>query len=154
MPTPLHIDGDPIAHDSLAPREHEDVLAAERAGEPFIAFRDGQGRLELFVLGRERTVRTLGRHVDMDLSITWDSEVSGVHAELQCLGEEWSIVDDGLSTNGTYVEGRRVRGRLRLRDGDRIRVGHTILTYKTATGSSARRTVIGAVLPTPRTQTT
>ena len=44
-------DGDPVAPHALSPRELKDVLAAERAGEPFLAFRDEHGRLGLFVLG-------------------------------------------------------------------------------------------------------
>ncbi|MGZ4182186.1 MAG: FHA domain-containing protein [Solirubrobacteraceae bacterium] len=43
----------------------------------------------------------------MDVSIGWDAEVSGLHAELQAFSGEWTIVDDGLSTNGTYVNGSR-----------------------------------------------
>jgi pSer/pThr/pTyr-binding forkhead associated (FHA) protein len=66
----------------------------------------------------------------MDLSISWDSEVSGLHAELQGFSGEWTIVDDGLSTNGTFVNGNRVRRRQRLRDGDRVRVGKTVLVYR------------------------
>jgi pSer/pThr/pTyr-binding forkhead associated (FHA) protein len=76
----------------------------------------------------------------MDLSIPWDSEVSGLHAELQGLGGEWTIVDDGLSRNGTYVNGQRVSGRRRLRDGDRIRVGRTVLAYNAASPSSPLET--------------
>ncbi len=108
------------------------MLAAERAGEPFLAFRDEQGRLGLFVLGREPRTSTVGRGGEMDLSISWDGQVSGLHAELLCLGGEWTIADDGLSTNGTYVDGQRISGRQRLRDGNRIRVGGTILAYNAA----------------------
>ena len=43
---------------------------------------------------------------------------------------EWTILDDGLSTNGTFVNGNRVRGRQRSRDGDRVRVGKTLLVYR------------------------
>jgi pSer/pThr/pTyr-binding forkhead associated (FHA) protein len=64
--------------------------------------------------------------------IAWDGEVSGVHAELHRIGEEWTIVDDGLSKNGTFLNGRRIIGRQRLRDGDRIRVGQTIIRFTDA----------------------
>jgi pSer/pThr/pTyr-binding forkhead associated (FHA) protein len=39
------------------------------------------------------------------------------------------IVDDGLSRNGTWVNGERVTGRRRLRDGDVIAVGATAIAY-------------------------
>ena len=86
----------------------------------------------------------LGRRDEMDLSIPWDRAVSGLHAELQCLGGEWTIVDDGLSRNGTFVDGQRIGGRQRLRDGDRIRVGDTILAYNAARSSPARKTEAAA----------
>ncbi len=140
-------DGDPVAPHALSPRELKEVLAAERAGEPFLAFRDEQGRLGLFVLGREPRTSTVGRRRETDLSIPWDGEVSGLHAELRCLGGEWTIVDDGLSTNGTYVEGKRISGRQRLRDGDRIRVGGTILAYNAAQPSPAGTTVTAGEFP-------
>ena len=31
---------------------------------------------------------------------------------------DWTVVDDGLSRNGTYVNGERIHGRRRLVDGD------------------------------------
>src|SRR5947208_1414271 len=107
---------DPLARHTLAPRELKELMAAERRGQPFLAYRDGQGELRMFPV-RDRS-GTIGRRAEMDLAIPWDGEVSGLHAELQVLGSEWTIVDDGLSTNGTFVNGLRVNGRQRLRDGD------------------------------------
>jgi len=106
------------------------VLAAERAHEPFLAVRDGGGQLRVIALGADAKTLTVGRRAEMDVSIGWDGEVSGLHAELQAFSGEWTIVDDGLSTNGTYVNGNRVRGRQRLRDGDRVRVGKTLVVYR------------------------
>lgn len=132
---------DPLAPHSLSPSELKEVLAAERAGRPFLVFRDGDGRLGLFETGQDDQTRSLGRRPEVDLSIAWDPEVSGLHAEFQGMGGEWAIVDDGLSTNGTYVNGRRVSGRQRLRDGDRVRVGRTVLAYKAGGEAPVRETV-------------
>jgi hypothetical protein len=44
---------------------------------------------------------TVGRGAAADVSLPWDSEVSRVHAELLRLGDDWAVVDDGLSGNGT-----------------------------------------------------
>ncbi len=104
----------------------------------------------LFELGREEGNRTIGRRAEASLSIPWDGEVSGLHAELQCLGGEWTIVDDGLSRNGTFLNGERVLGRQRLQHGDLIRVGRTMLSYDIGETSSADATVIageGPALP-------
>ena len=112
--------------------------------------RDEQGRLSLFVLDRQSKASTVGRRDEADLSIAWDSEVSGLHAELEWLGGEWTILDDGLSMNGTYVNGKRISGRQRLCDGDRIRVGRTVLAYNTAQASPLSTTVNAGDLPLPQ----
>ncbi|HWF34387.1 MAG TPA: FHA domain-containing protein [Solirubrobacteraceae bacterium] len=144
------IDGDPLGRHSLSPTELKQLLAAERAGEPFLVYRDGERRLSIFAAGPERETFTLGRRPQTDLSVNWDNEVSGLHAELQALGGEWTIVDDGLSTNGTFVNGRRVSGRERLRDGDRIRVGRTILAFKVgASPAVVQKTATAGTLPGP-----
>jgi hypothetical protein len=132
---------DPLAKHSLSPRELQEVLAAERAHEPFLVVRDGAGRLRVIVLGNEVRTLTVGRRPEMDVSIEWDAEVSGLHAELQGFTGEWTVVDDGLSTNGTYVNNERVHGRRRLRDGDRIRIGKTMLAYRFAESVPVTRTV-------------
>jgi hypothetical protein len=115
---------------TLDPRELQEVMAAERAHEPFLVMRRADGQLRVLVLGSDVHTLTVGRRVEMNVSIGWDSEVSGLHAELQGFSGEWTIVDDGLSTNGTFVNGNRVRRRQRLRDGDRVRVGQTELVYR------------------------
>ena len=136
MTTELREAADPVARHSLSPSELKQLLAAEREGEPFLAFRDGSGSLRLHVLGLAAETHTVGRRAGMGVSIAWDGEVSALHAELECVGGEWTIIDDGLSTNGTYVNGQRVHARKRLRDGDRIRVGRTVIAFN---GGSPRR---------------
>ena len=117
------------------------MLEAERGGQPFLAYRDSERRLKLYILGQEDRAITLGRRVETDLSIPWDAEVSGLHAELQRLGGEWTIADDGLSTNGTFIDEARTKGRQRLRNGDRVRVGRTVLVYNAAERTKVGRTV-------------
>jgi FHA domain len=137
--------GDPLAPHSLSAQELKEMLAAERSGEALLAFRDEQGQLRTFSPEPQRDASTLGRRPEVDLPIPWDSEVSGLHAELHHIGGEWAVVDDGLSTNGTYVNGERIQGRQRLRDGDRIRVGKTVLAYKAAQTITAQQTVAAGV---------
>jgi DNA-binding NarL/FixJ family response regulator len=144
-------DADPLARHSLSASELKELLAVERRGEAFLAFRDEQGDLRFFAVSAQDETRdatsTVGRRAGMDLPLAWDSEVSALHAELRHVGGEWAIVDDGLSTNGTYVNGQRITGRQRLRDGDRIRIGRTVLAYKAAQATLVQETVSAGDLP-------
>ena len=116
------------------------LLEAERTGGSYLALRDGHGALVMVGLDAGEPARMIGRRPGMALWIDWDSEVSNVHAELQCVGGEWTILDDGLSRNGTFVNGERISGRRRLQAGDRIRVGRTVLAYVGRARPEAERT--------------
>jgi pSer/pThr/pTyr-binding forkhead associated (FHA) protein len=140
-------DRDPLARHSLSASELKELMEVERSGQAFIAYRDGQGALRFFTAREGIETSTLGRRPETNLSIGWDEEVSGLHAELQHLGGEWTIVDDGLSTNGTFVDGQRVAGRQRLRDESRIRIGQTILAYRAAQMTGVGETVMASRKP-------
>jgi pSer/pThr/pTyr-binding forkhead associated (FHA) protein len=116
------------------------VREAEKAGEPFLVLRDGEGVQRIVPLGSERTQAVIGRASDSAVAIEWDDRVSRTHAKLERVGREWSIEDDGLSRNGTYVNEERVRGPRRLRDGDMLRAGHTTIVF--------RAPAVGATRPT------
>ena len=60
------------------------------------------------------------------------------------MNNEWTLVDDGLSRNGPYVNERRVRGRTRLQGGDVIRVGRTHLHFYDPNPSAMTRTAVAA----------
>ena len=72
---------------------------------------------------------TIGRRDEADISLPWDPECSRLHAELELRAGEWTISDDGLSQNGTWVNELRLVGRRRLADGDDVRVGRTHLIF-------------------------
>jgi hypothetical protein len=143
MPDRSQAHSDPLARHFLSAAELKQVLAAERAGEAFLALRDEEGTLCLFTAGGRRE-SNIGRRAEMHLSIPWDNEISGLHAEVHHVGREWAIVDDGLSMNGTFVNGQRISGRQRLRDGDRVRVGRTLLAYRAAQATVVDETVSAA----------
>jgi pSer/pThr/pTyr-binding forkhead associated (FHA) protein len=104
-------------------------LAAERLGIPFLVFHDGEGQQQIFPLEPARRSVTIGRRDEADISLPWDPECSRLHAELELRAGEWTLSDDGLSQNGTWVNELRLAGRRRLADGDIIRVGRTLITY-------------------------
>ncbi len=151
MPS-IHTDegvSDPLARHSLSARELKEMLDFERSGEPFLAMRDGDGGLRLVALDSRASALTLGRGAGMDVSIPWDAEVSALHAELRRLGEEWTVSDDGLSRNGTFLNGARVGGLQRMRPGDRLLLGRTLIAYCQKTGESSEPTVASGELPAP-----
>jgi len=77
-----------------------------------------------------------------------DSQVSRVHAVLERVGGLWTIVDDGLSRNGTFLNGRRLAHRARLRDRDKIRIGETVLMFcAPPPQTTSQPTVAGGIRP-------
>ncbi|HVL95333.1 MAG TPA: FHA domain-containing protein [Solirubrobacteraceae bacterium] len=104
------------------------VAEAERRGVPFLELRDGEGELRVIVL--ERGGYALGRREEADIALPWDPEVSRLHAQLERVAGEWTICDDGLSQNGTFVNEMRVPARRRLADGDLVRLGRTAITFR------------------------
>ena len=72
----------------------------------------------------------VGRQPGLDLVLAWDEEVSRVHARLERAGDSWTLVDDGLSRNGSFVNGERLAGRRRLEPGDRLRFGRTEAVFR------------------------
>ena len=115
-------------------------IDAERAGLPFIVFRDEEGRQVIFVLGGRGDRVALGRSTSADIRLSWDDQVSRVHAEICCVGGEWTVVDDGLSLNGSLVNGKPIRGRRRLHDGDTLRLGNTMLLFRDPGEADVRST--------------
>jgi pSer/pThr/pTyr-binding forkhead associated (FHA) protein len=109
------------------PSELHDRLEAERRVIPFLEFRGEDGTQRLLPLGA--TVLTIGRAPASGLPLPWDHQVSRSHASLEAIDGTWTVLDDGRSTNGTYVNEERVHGRRRLRHLDVIRVGGTHLRF-------------------------
>jgi hypothetical protein len=118
----------PLAPHSASPAELKERLAAERQGTPFLLFRDDHGSQRIVPLGGVDRV-TIGRRSGNDVTLDWDSEISSLHAALERLGTEWTLVDDGLSRNGSYVNDTRVTGRHMLRNRDSLRFGDTVVVY-------------------------
>ena len=109
--------------------ELREIIQTERLGQPFLVWRSADGAQQIVSLeGRDRL--TVGRRASNDVVLAGDGEVSRLHGELERLGEEWALSDDGLSHNGTYVNGDRISRKRRLSDGDTIRFGRTVVEYR------------------------
>jgi pSer/pThr/pTyr-binding forkhead associated (FHA) protein len=71
---------------------------------------------------------TMGRADGSDIEID-DPFASSVHARVFPRGQFMYIEDMG-STNGTYLNGRRLRAAERLKVGDTVRIGETEYRYQ------------------------
>jgi hypothetical protein len=117
--------------------ELKEIIAAERAGVPFLYWRSAQGELAILRLDPSRWRVTIGRAGHADIALTGDAQISRTHATLERVGEDWTLVDDGLSRNGSYVNAERVIARRRLFDRDRLCFGDTEVVYRTAAVQTA-----------------
>lgn len=70
----------------------------------------------------------LGRSSEADILID-DTGVSRKHLEVRCEAGSNTAVDLG-STNGSFVDGRRVQGSATLHDGSTITMGRTEITFR------------------------
>lgn len=122
--------------------ELKQVVDAERAARPFLVWRGADRELRIRQLG-DREQYTIGRSGSCDIPLDGDGEVSRLHALLQQAGDQWTLVDDGLSRNGTFVNGQRLGSRRRLADGDLMRFGESVVGYRDPANVSSPVTVTG-----------
>jgi pSer/pThr/pTyr-binding forkhead associated (FHA) protein len=119
---------------------------AERDGRPFLLFRDGQDHQQLYFLDAGQV--SVGRRDTSDLVLDWDEQVSRLHAQFERVDADWTIIDDGLSRNGTFVNGERINGRRRLEDGDSVRFGGTTMIFRSPQLDDQQGTAVASQIPT------
>jgi predicted component of type VI protein secretion system len=112
-----------------------------------LVYRDDTGAQRFFPLDG-KTALTIGRRSGCDVRLAWDERVSGVHAGLDLVGPDWTLVDDGLSRNGTFLNGERLNGRRRLRDGDTFMLGSTSIRFRNTRRATTQLTKVGEQLVT------
>ena len=91
-----------------------------------LAVLSGPDRGSIFTLWGEKTLvgRSGTNHV-----ILHDEGVSRVHLAISW-SEDQESIEDLESLNGTWVNGRRLQGKMRLNVGDKIKLGSTTLEYR------------------------
>jgi hypothetical protein len=119
-------------------------IEAEREGRPFLVFRDDGGGQRIVAIEPGATELWVGRSDSTDVRLEWDEEVSALHAQIEVVRDECTLLDDGLSRNGSFVNEERVHGRRHLRDGDTIRFGRTAVLYRRPGASVPEATAIAA----------
>ncbi len=97
-----------------------------------------------------RDTITLGRDITNDIVIN-DPEVSRHHARLVFSAGSY-LIEDLRSTNGTFVNRRRISGPQMLAHGDLIGLGETVLLAYEAVGAAYEQTAVagaGREMPSP-----
>ena len=125
----------------------EMVGAAPEHGDAYLARCNAWGEQQRWSLPPEGGAVTIGRASSADVCLSEDSQVSRVHTVLERVAGLWTVVDDGLSRNGTFLNGRRLARRARLRDRDKIRVGGTVLTFCAPPQTTSQQTVVSGMRP-------
>jgi pSer/pThr/pTyr-binding forkhead associated (FHA) protein len=110
----------------------------------------GPNDRRLVPLESDRTV--FGAAEDAD-AVLADPQVSRIHLVFERIGDGWTVRDLD-STNGTFVNGRRLSSERPVRPGDEIRLGETRLVFRSTRADLPvdRATVAGPRAPsvTPR----
>lgn len=126
-------------------------IEAERGGRPFLVYRDGDDEQRIVTVEEGVEALWVGRGDSADLRLDWDAEVSALHAQIEVVRGECTLLDDGLSRNGSFVAEQRVDGRRRLRDGDTLRFGQTRVLFRRPGEAGPEATVAASEATTTAT---
>ena len=112
-------------------REEEEELSSSVSrgprSEAVLTVLRGANPGALYALDQQQSV--IGRSPDVEIPVP-DESLSRRHARIHRLGKVFAIEDLG-STNGTFVDGKRVHGVVALEDGCRVFLGkRTVLHFR------------------------
>ncbi len=129
------------------PAISENTDAADQRGDDFpaklLALETSDGERRELASGQRLII---GRTESADWIFATDIRMSSQHFAIQTANERWEVVDLS-STNGTYLNGRRIEQEW-LNSGDEIRAGTTAFQVTIETVSSARPSVEEPHVPT------
>lgn len=99
----------------------------------------GYFRNQTFELENKGWPSTLGRDAEqVDIAIL-DPAVSRKHAQFSFRDGQWAVQDTN-SANGIYVNERKIKGSILLKNNDQIRFGMTVLLFESEEQSQAKST--------------
>lgn len=116
QPDGTHIDGVQTARDLDIPVGREIYLEVKEGGKLGQKFKLTKGNV---IIGRSRD--------EVDIVID-DDKISRKHALIEAFSRDLLFLSDLASTNGTYLNGMRVRS-IKLKDGDTIKIGNTVFIF-------------------------
>ena len=121
----------------------------------WLSIRSGEQTGRVLEITGERFV--VGRDEDCDLTLP-DEKVSRKHVSLAVRGDGRVVLQDLGSTNGTFVDDRRVTRPVELAGTETVKVGDTLLLVSSAEPSHTPTTIgvmpAGVARPTPAPPTT
>lgn len=80
-----------------------------------------------YVLSKTRKF-TIGRMTKNDMTLP-QKTTSDVHASVKWLKSSFRLTDEN-STNGTYLNGKRIKETVALADGDKIKIGKYVIVFR------------------------
>jgi hypothetical protein len=95
--------------------------------EAWIKVEKGRRAGREMILTKERT--TIGRAESCDIGLFGDNQIEKLHAAILLTGNRYYL-EDAATPAGTYVNDRKVMGRVPLQSGDLIRVGNSVLCFR------------------------
>ncbi|MCP2315719.1 regulatory protein, luxR family [Nocardia amikacinitolerans] len=140
-------------HGQKTPGNRAYPAAYERArrqsdGCATLSHRDRHGVWREISLDHGATRMTIGRSESADIIVAADATVSRLHAIIERVGGCWIVIDNGLSMNGTFVNGERVSGFRKLESGDTVRLGKSVFVFTDGSPSEDEKTIVQVRLPT------
>jgi two-component system cell cycle response regulator len=133
-----------MPRDSRRPQSLSPITVVET-----VPANSGRVRAVLMVLGGQQTGRvlslstgvsmTLGRSVKATHSIE-EPSVSGIHARIIRSDPNYILVDEN-ATNGTFLNGERLKEPVTLKDGDRVQLGPVLVLRFTLVSEPEERSL-------------
>jgi hypothetical protein len=121
----LRPDRDAVAKGGRTPAARPSTRKARKAPRKAAMIEGGSLKGKIFDLGDELIIgRDEKCHVTLD-----DTYVSQVHARIFAKDDAYMVEDLG-STNGTYLNRRRITQPTEVQRGDRIKIGMTVLEMR------------------------
>ncbi|WP_406231846.1 FHA domain-containing protein [Nocardia sp. NBC_01009] len=141
------------SHGQQALRYEPYSVAGERAQQQsadgaMLSHRVGHGIRREIPLDPDEPGVTIGRSKAADITVTADAAVSRLHAIIERVSDCWVVIDNGMSTNGTFVNGERIGGRRILNSGDTVRIGESVFIFTDGHPPEGEITIVPISLPT------
>jgi pSer/pThr/pTyr-binding forkhead associated (FHA) protein len=116
---------DADSDDSIAFKSHAGISATVDPVVELEALKGNDTGKKFDLLNRPMSV--MGRGIATDITV-WDIRCSRIHCRIDGQGDQYTLSDMN-SSNGTFVNGRKIDNPVLLRAGDTIKIGSTTLQF-------------------------